>query len=54
LSSDWEKPGHFGIRGMQERARALGGDVTVTNADGGGVRVSAMLPLKRIAMAEGR
>ncbi|MDR3388188.1 MAG: histidine kinase [Rudaea sp.] len=45
LSVDWQKPGHFGIRGMRERARTLGGDVSVDNAEGGGVRVIATLPL---------
>jgi two-component system, NarL family, sensor histidine kinase UhpB len=45
LSADWNKPGHFGIRGMQERARTLGGEVSVDNADGGGVQVIATLPL---------
>jgi two-component system sensor histidine kinase UhpB len=45
LPADWNKPGHFGIRGMRERARMLGGDVRVDNADGGGVCVVATLPL---------
>jgi two-component system, NarL family, sensor histidine kinase UhpB len=45
LPADWNKPGHFGIRGMRERARMLGGDVTVDNADGGGVILVATLPL---------
>ncbi len=46
LSADWAEPGHFGIRGMRERARMLGGDVSVDNADGGGVLVVARLPMK--------
>ena len=45
LAADWQKPGHFGIRGMRERARMLGGDVRVENAGGRGVRVHATLPL---------
>jgi two-component system sensor histidine kinase UhpB len=45
LPSDWEKPGRFGIRGMRERARTLGGDVRVDGAESGGVRVEAALPL---------
>jgi two-component system sensor histidine kinase UhpB len=45
LADDWRKPGHFGIRGMCERARVLGGDVVVEAAPGGGTRVVATLPL---------
>jgi two-component system, NarL family, sensor histidine kinase UhpB len=45
LSADWQKPGHFGIRGMRERARTLGGEVRVDNAQDGGVIVQATLPL---------
>lgn len=45
LSADWAAPGHFGIRGMRERALTLGGEVVVENADGGGVLVTASLPL---------
>lgn len=46
LAVDWQRPGHYGVRGMRERARALGGDVTIGNLDEGGVRVSARLPLE--------
>jgi two-component system sensor histidine kinase UhpB len=45
LAADWQKPGHFGIRGMRERARMLGGEVRVENMQGSGVRVDATLPL---------
>ena len=45
LPADWQKPGHFGIRGLCERARVLGGQGVVENAPGGGVRVHATLPL---------
>lgn len=45
LAPDWQKPGHFGVRGMRERARVLGGEVRVENDAGGGVRVEAELPL---------
>jgi len=45
LPADWKKPGHFGIRGMCERARMLGGEAVVENVPGGGVRVRATLPL---------
>lgn len=45
LAADWRRPGHYGVRGMHERARALGGEVDVGDRDGGGVRVRARLPL---------
>jgi two-component system sensor histidine kinase UhpB len=46
LPADWQKPGRFGIRGMRERARTLGGDVRVEGLQSGGVRVEADLPLE--------
>ena len=46
LPQDWERPGHFGVRGMRERARALGGDVEIGNRGEGGTRVRARLPLE--------
>jgi two-component system sensor histidine kinase UhpB len=45
MPAEWQKPGHFGIRGMRERARTLGGEVRVENLSGRGVRVAATLPL---------
>ncbi|HEY0181124.1 MAG TPA: histidine kinase [Dokdonella sp.] len=46
LAPDWQRPGHYGVRGMRERARALGGDVDIENLASGGVRVAARLPLE--------
>lgn len=46
LAPDWQRPGHYGVRGMHERARALGGDVHVDNLAEGGVCVRARLPLE--------
>jgi two-component system sensor histidine kinase UhpB len=46
LAQDWQRRGHFGVRGMQERARALGGEVAIQNRDEGGTRVTARLPLE--------
>ncbi|HEX9344030.1 MAG TPA: ATP-binding protein, partial [Actinomycetota bacterium] len=37
--------GGNGIRGMRERAEALGGQLAAENRPGGGFRVEAMLPL---------
>ena len=45
LPQDWQRPGHFGVRGMRERARALGGEVEVANRPQGGTRVEARFPL---------
>lgn len=46
LGADWLRPGHYGVRGMRERARALGGEVEIGNLERGGVRVRARLPLE--------
>lgn len=46
LAPDWRRPGHYGVRGMRERARTLGGDVEIDNRASGGVCVSARLPLE--------
>ena len=37
---------HFGLRGMQERARAMGGDCEINSQPGAGVRVSINLPIR--------
>jgi len=44
LALDSHRRGHFGVRGMQERARALGGEVSIENREEGGTRVRARLP----------
>lgn len=41
----------LGLVGMRERAALLGGDVRLESAPGGGARVTARLPLERIAHA---
>jgi two-component system sensor histidine kinase UhpB len=46
LPQDWQRPGHFGVRGMRERARSLGGDLEIENSPEGGTRVSVRLPLQ--------
>lgn len=45
LPADWQAKGHYGLRGMQERAAALGGECQLDPARGGGLRVTARLPL---------
>ena len=46
LSPDWQGPGHYGVRGMRERARTLGGDLLLENIVTGGVRMRARLALE--------
>ncbi len=46
LAPDWQRPGHYGVRGMRDRARALGGDIEIENIEAGGVRMHARLPLE--------
>jgi two-component system sensor histidine kinase UhpB len=44
-ADDRVKPGSFGLRGMSERAEALGGSMTLTPADGGGATVTIKIVL---------
>jgi PAS domain S-box-containing protein len=44
-TTDKLKPKSFGIRGMVERASALGGQLTVNKAPGGGTLVALKMPL---------
>ncbi|MEW6623546.1 MAG: sensor histidine kinase [Bacillota bacterium] len=41
------KKGSFGLKGMMEWARLLGGEVRITSSKTAGTRVSAIIPLKR-------
>lgn len=43
--TDRLKPKSFGIRGMEERVGALGGELEVTAAQGGGTKVAIRIPL---------
>jgi two-component system, NarL family, sensor histidine kinase UhpB len=51
LPVDWRQPGHYGVLGMRERAVALGGSFELKQAEGGGVCVSARIPLQVEAAA---
>jgi len=42
---DPRAPAGFGLRGMQERVRALGGECAIAPAAGGGTRVAVVIPL---------
>jgi two-component system, NarL family, sensor histidine kinase UhpB len=45
LPGNWKAPGHYGLIGMQERATAIGGTLALQEAPGGGLTVTARLPL---------
>lgn len=44
-TTDFRKPKSYGIRGMKERATALGGDLSITAGPSGGSIVSIKIPL---------
>jgi two-component system sensor histidine kinase UhpB len=44
-ADDRQKPGSFGLRGMSERARALGGTMALSRAPGGGTIVTIKIRL---------
>jgi signal transduction histidine kinase len=37
--------GHYGIRGMRERAERIGGELSITSEPGSGTRVAVAIPL---------
>jgi len=45
LSSEWVRPGHFGLRGLTERVQQLGGTFSIGTHEGRGVRLVADIPL---------
>ena len=45
LSTDWARPGHFGLRGLADRVQQLGGMFNIDNHEGRGVRLTADIPL---------
>jgi two-component system sensor histidine kinase UhpB len=46
LDPEWEKSGHYGVRGMRERAVASGGSLQLISEPKGGTQVVARLPLR--------
>ena len=46
LPPGWEQSGHYGVRGMRERAVASGGTLQLNSAPGNGTQVVARLPLR--------
>jgi ligand-binding sensor domain-containing protein/signal transduction histidine kinase len=51
LLSDGGRPGHFGLRGMRERAKLLGGKLTVWSDLGSGTEVELGIPASRAYQA---
>jgi two-component system sensor histidine kinase UhpB len=45
LPPEWSLPGHFGLRGLQERMAMLGGALTLAPHDPHGVELTAEIPL---------
>mgnify|MGYP001091124494 CR=1 FL=1 len=45
LADDWASRGRFGLRGLKERVAKLDGEFSVRNRPGGGVELSAAIPL---------
>jgi two-component system sensor histidine kinase UhpB len=45
----FSRAGHYGVRGMRERAEALGGDLTIRPGPQGGLEVEACIPLQQVA-----
>jgi two-component system sensor histidine kinase UhpB len=45
LAPGWEQPGHYGVRGMRERAAVLGGTFALLAGQDGGTQVVARLPV---------
>lgn len=48
LAEACDIPGHYGVRGMRERAAAVGGDLDIGNGAGGGLQLAARLPLREV------
>lgn len=45
LPEDWSRPGHFGLRGLQERMVMLGGTLSLAPHEPHGVELTAEIPL---------
>jgi two-component system sensor histidine kinase UhpB len=49
-----QRPGSFGLLGIRERARMLGGEFTIGARPGGGTRLVVRLPLQGGSFVESR
>ncbi len=50
LPEDWSQPGHYGLRGLEERVGNLGGELTVRNHAARGTLLTAEIPLAGLAV----
>ena len=48
---DRQKPGSFGLAGIEERVRALGGEVQIQSSPGAGTRIEVTVPLPEAGAA---
>jgi two-component system sensor histidine kinase UhpB len=46
MSVAWDRPGHFGLRGLQDRVQKLAGTFVIDSPSGRGVRLTAEIPLQ--------
>ena len=46
LPENWRQPGHYGLRGIVERARALGGEARIGNREPHGAEIRLEIPLQ--------
>ena len=46
ILANGERAGHFGLRGMRERAERIGGRLTITSQTGGGTEVTLIVPAR--------
>jgi two-component system sensor histidine kinase UhpB len=49
ISGAWDRPGHFGLRGLQDRVRQLAGTFVIDSPPGRGVRLTAEIPLQAMS-----
>jgi two-component system sensor histidine kinase UhpB len=49
LPADWSRPGHFGLRGLQERVTQLGGELQLLHQQPHGTAVVADIPFRASA-----
>jgi two-component system, NarL family, sensor histidine kinase UhpB len=45
LSTEWARPGHYGLRGLAERVQQLGGTFNIGSHEGRGICLTADIPL---------
>ena len=54
VAATGERPGHYGLTGMRERARRIGGTLTIASREGAGTEISFSVAGKVAYLAEAR